>query len=315
MKLGTIILICCLSLWFGHKVESKDDNVLHLPDATLLVGYGPTNLQITSSGRAFKLQPNANEPESWGHHILASLSRNGKLIGSARLKEGGRETIATFSLAEKKWVEYREVYYVWSVSISADGSKLAFVSEEKGGSPLLQVLDTKTGQTNVIVSTPVSVYAAASWAPDGELIAYQVDLPLRDPHIDHRDFAIKVVEVRTGKTWGVANGQNPSWSPSGEWIAYLDTSGNPGGGLKCMAVRPDGSGTKTLVTARGGFLRRTAPFVLAPVWSPDSAKMLLNEAENWEAWTMSIHLLDLTKHNLTRKLRNAVPVLGWAESK
>jgi hypothetical protein len=160
MKLATIVFICFLSLCFRHDADSAGGKVLQLPDATLLVGYGPTNLQMTRSGHVLKLQPTANEPESWGHHISPSLSRDGKLIASAKLNGASREAIATFALTEKKWVEYREVHNLWSVSISADGSKLAFISEESGGFPVLQVLDTKTGQTRVIVSTPVSVYAA-----------------------------------------------------------------------------------------------------------------------------------------------------------
>ncbi len=77
-----------------------------------------------------------------------------------------------------------------------------------------------------------------------------------------------------------------------------------------MAVRPDGTDTQTLIALP----HRHAPFVWAPVWSPDSKKLLLNEIADWEAWTMNANLLDLTTHKLTRKSRTGVAVLGWGPS-
>src|SRR5262249_3402953 len=117
----------------------------------------------------------------------------------------------------------------------------------------------------------------------------------------------------TAKTWRIADGQNPSWSPSGEWIAYLDTSGNPGGGTKCMRVRPEGTDLQTLITLRRNLFGQSGQLVLAPVWSPDSKKLVLNKIANWEAWTMNVGLLDLTSKKLMR-IGNNLPVLGWAES-
>lgn len=305
----------CFLLCLNADIEAKRDGLTRLRGAVLLLGYGPTNLQITTPTQTLRLQPTDNDPASWGHHVLPSLSQDGRVVASARLKPEGRETIATYVVSEKKWTEYAEVYNLWSVSISADGTKLAFVSEEKGKGPLLQVLDTRTGLTSLILPTPVSVYAVPSWSPDGQRIAYQVDLPLSDPHIDHREFAINVVDIRTAKTWKAANGQNPSWSPSGEWIAYLDTSGKPGGGTRCMRVRPEGTDVKVLTTLPSGLWGQRGQFVWAPVWSPNSTKLLLNEVANWEAWTMNIDLLDLATNKLTRRVGNGLPVLGWAESK
>ncbi|MEK6302978.1 MAG: hypothetical protein AABO41_19885 [Acidobacteriota bacterium] len=316
MKHGMSLMVSCFLclLLCPSDIEAKKGKLVRFPDAVLLVGYGPTNLHLTTPTETLRLQPTGSEPSDWGHHVLPSLSLDGKMVASARLTSADREVIATYLISEKKWTEYTQVSELWSVSISPNGTKLAFVSEEKGR-VLLRVLDTTTGLTSLVVPTPVSVYAVPTWSPDGNHIAYQVDLPKRDPRIDHREFAINVVELSTAKTWKIANGQNPSWSPSGEWIAYLDTSGNPGGGTRCMAVRPDGNDVKTLVELPRGLLGQKGKFVCAPVWSPSSKKLLLNEIANWEAWTMNIDLLDLTTHKLTRKIGSGVPVLGWAEWK
>jgi dipeptidyl aminopeptidase/acylaminoacyl peptidase len=247
VKLGKPLVRCCLvlGLCLGTSIGAKENELLRLPGAILLLGYGPTDLQITTPTGTIKLQPTGNEPASWEHHTHPSLSRDGKLVATARLKAPGREVIATYLIPEKKWIEYSEVYNLWSVSISADGSKVAFVGQEKGELPLLKVLDTRTRISVVAVPSPVSVYAAPSWSPDGYRIAYQVDSPRREA-LDRPQRSIDVVDIRTGKISRLASGQNPSWSPSGEWIAYLDTSGNPGGGTRCLAVRPDGNGYEGL---------------------------------------------------------------------
>ena len=76
-----------------------------------------------------------------------------------------------------------------------------------------------------------------------------------------------------------------------------------------MVTRPDGAGTQTLCA----FPRRHAPFVWAPVWSPDSNQLLLNEIANWNGWKVKIDLLDFQTHVLTSKLHSdGTAVLGWA---
>jgi len=56
-------------------------------------------------------------------------------------------------------------------------------------------------------------------------------------------------------------------------------------------------------------------FRYAPVWSPDSATLLLNEFADWEKGRFDIHLLDLSTVRTTRKFKKSPPVFGWAAAK
>jgi len=85
----------------------------------------------------------------------------------------------------------------------------------------------------------------------------------------------------------LVSGGAPAWSPSGEWIAYFY-------GSKARVVHPDGTGEKTIADLpRAGFLiRRQLEFRELPVWSPDSAHLLLNILMT-EEYGMDVLIVDV----------------------
>ena len=58
--------------------------------------------------------------------------------------------------------------------------------------------------------------------------------------------------------------EDPAWSPNGKWIAF---AADNGGGGNLVAVRPDGSGLKTLVAQQDNSTN------FAPTWSPDGKRL------------------------------------------
>jgi Tol biopolymer transport system component len=120
---------------------------------------------------------------------------------------------------------------------------------------------------------------------------------------------VRVWDTETGKISKIADGALAVWSPSGEWIAYLQGASGDGGGTRCMAVHPDGAGETTLVQ-----LPKEHGFVMPPVWSPDSNTILLNELVN-EDGAVDIYMLDFKTHKLKTVFRKTLPVMGWAEAK
>lgn len=242
------------------------------------------------------------------------MSRDGTIIASARAHADNVPrsvhplTLATYSMLEKKWREYSTLEYHGPVAISPDGSKLAFAETKPGAAKgvHMRVIDLKTGIETVGPVLGSYDVLGLSWSPDGSRIAYGMNQSLPTEGPPHAP-AVEVLELETGKISKVADGESPAWSPSGEWIAYLDP---PDRSNRNSIVHPDGSGAKVLMTLPGE--RR---LVRAPVWSPDSTKILLNELYDANKWTFYIHLLDLSTLKVTREFKDTLPVYGWAETK
>jgi Tol biopolymer transport system component len=156
-------------------------------------------------------------------------------------------------------------------------------------------MDLETGKITRIK------YVAAiqpSWSPDGKKLAVNIQRGERPP-------ILAVIELESGKMTTIAEGSGaPSWSPSGEWIAYLGHSGE-----KCMLVHPDGTGSKTVSTAKGTFFTYRK-FGYGVVWSPDSKKLLLNRVTN-DLGKLDVVIVDIESGRSTTKLKNSLPVFGW----
>lgn len=260
--------------------------------------------------------------------MTPSMPADGHLIASARIADNASAaprsrpllTVSIYSM-DNGWRDYTNLETLGgTVAISADGSRIAFVKGSTAEAPArLQFLDIKTGAVRI---GPESTKDAGdiTWSPDGRRIAFDREVarsadekaipPLR---------AIYVLDVERGTASKLADGISPSWSPSGEWIAFYDCS--PGrdevkkgwyavNANRVSIVRPDGKGYKTLVT-----FHRDESLNVPPVWSPDSKSILLNRPRDEDKATMDIYLLDLATLKLTRKFENAPPVFAWLGAK
>jgi Tol biopolymer transport system component len=121
------------------------------------------------------------------------------------------------------------------------------------------------------------------------------------------------VDLQTGKVTKIADGSEPAWSPSRDWIAYYGPKGD-----QIWIVHPDATGNQLLATLppdNWPHLGGTGSFIEVPVWSPDSGRILLNESWNPDKDTFAIHIVDILTHKMTRELKDKAPVWGWAEAK
>jgi hypothetical protein len=222
-----------------------------------------------------------------------------------------KSVMGVYSMRDKAWKLYGDFCFVGSAAFSPDGKKLAFEVTTRPDDPrfnslpypdVLMILDLETGQFTPIPDSGASGNGQLSWAPDGRRLA-----------VEHKGHIV-LIEIGSWAQKAIAVGTNPSWSPRGDWIAYLADWNET-----CMLIHPDGTGAKMVLdlgSRTSGWLLFKSGWVFrnGEVWSPDEEKLLLIEGQ-MDGPKYDVSMLDLASGKVTTKSKNGASVLGWVAEK
>ena len=151
--------------------------------------------------------------------------------------------------------EFKQVGEAGKICWSPDRSKLALKAQvgPPGARPRpwkLIILDLESGATQEVEAD--GDVTTQCWSPDGrEFVFYIIDS--QDKH--GTKSRIGVFDLATNKWRQITQGEQPTWSPDGKWIAFRDHE-------SYYLVSPSGEGARLLFKNRYSY---------SPLWwSPDS---------------------------------------------
>jgi hypothetical protein len=292
------ILLILLFSWLlvstlRTSVEAQKQRLPRLLGSSLLVDNFPTGLAVTTEDNTLTIQGGGE----W--YVTPSMSANGSVIASARSVVGdvpaARPRLIVGIYSNGKWTDYKGLeVYDGTIAVSPDGSRIACISRPKAGAidSVIRFLDLRTGATSVGPESSRGAGPDISWSPDSRHIAFD------------REVGVYVLDVDSGKASRIADGNSPSWSPSGEWIAFLLKS-------RLRLMHPDGSDSREVAR-----LGRYESFGQSPVWSPDSQTILIQSPQEESVRPrMDIYTVNVTSHRRTKRFSKVPPVFGWVAAK
>jgi hypothetical protein len=308
------VIVCCL-LSFTSFVQASKDNLPRLQGQALLMRRLPEDLALTVGEDTTQIQGGGQ----W--EVIPSLSADGRILASAQmlpnlpLDADPRFIVGTYSIADHQWSYYQGLEIKGgSVAISPDGLKLA-CSHMSTGPSLIHILDLKSGR--VVVGPETTRGSFLTWSPDSRRLAFNKELG-QDADGESVSLLpeIDILNVETGTISKLADGLAPSWSPSGQWIAFSDYTAFQHGKyadatFRVSLIHPDGTDSHVVAPLKPGH-----DLYLPAIWSPDSKEFLLQRPQEDEVSPkVDIDVLNIATLNRTTRFKRTPAVYGWVTAR
>ena len=198
-----------------------------------------------------------------GNGLVAYVSANGAIMSSD--PRNGTSTVIAAGPGHERPV------------FSPDGSRLAFLQEDQVGAFDVVVTDPHGRSPATITNEPLVVVDYLAWSPDGASVVVNVS-PGRILFFDaSRQGPPRVLTGPDGAPGlSVDGGMTPLSHtlfrpPAGDEIMFVDRTG---ASLALIAMRPDGSGRRTIIDAAAA-----GPPIASlevPQWSPDGSRVVVS---------------------------------------
>jgi hypothetical protein len=325
MRNSGLVAGVLLALVLSWSIASAQTDSAHLPrlsGATFLLGDPTTNITLTSGEDTSTVQQAGGE---W--YTAPSISADGSVIATAFHYLGDHRgfmhrTFATYTIRDNRWAVYKQTAFTNGVfAISPNGTTLAYLEFKTDKAPAqFHFLDLPTGKMTAGPKLEQDAGTSISWSPDGRSIAFDMEVPRMLKKVPIPPLhAVCVLDVQNGTVSKLAEGTLPSWSPSGDWIAYYDYSEGRDdrkqgwfatNANRVSVMRSDGTNPRVLASFSSDEDLR-----VPSVWSPDSKTFLINRRQDKINDTMDIYQLTLATGKLKKKFKDAPPIYAWVAAK
>ena len=209
----------------------------------------------------------------WSGHAV-SLRQDGTTLALADVFDSSRVTLVTFARGKLDFKKLDCLALAPMPAWSPDGRHLAMGGACAGHDPspsLIVLGDGYALEHRVHLRAGVDRWGSLTWSPNARQLAYAV----RGASAD----SIIVVDLESGRDRAVAMGSEPSWSPTGQWIAYVRRSRDkplepeirlfsPAGARDSLLL---GGGAMAMTTDSGGFIA-SSPVL----WSRDGRTVFVS---------------------------------------